>query len=221
MIEVALETSHRRASVALRTPEGLEEIALGEDRSHASDALLVLERLLREKGLDARELEAVYVGTGPGSYTGLRIGIATALGLARGANAVLRGEPSGETLVWRELDAGEEGVLLLDARQGELYFAHYRRLEEDVEVLQAPQALTADTLRARLPADVTVLGDRSTVALAGLEARDFAALCEGAIPSAAALLELAGRRLGSRGAHDHDQVEPLYLRPFRARLRKR
>jgi len=221
MLEVALETSHRRASVALRTPEGVEEVALADDRSHASDALLVLERLLRAKGLDARELDAVYVGTGPGSYTGLRIGIATALGLARGAGAVLRGEPSGETLVWRELDAGEEGVLLLDARQSELYFAHYRRLEEDVEVLQAPRALTVEALRARLPANVTLLGDRSALALAGLEARGSTDLRTDVIPSAAALLELAGRRLEGSGAHGYEEVEPLYLRPFRARLRKR
>jgi len=221
MIEVALETSHRLASVALRTEAGLEEVQLEGDVAHASETLAALEEMMRAGGLDPREIDAVYVGTGPGSYTGLRIGIATAFGLARGAGAQLRGEPSGESLVWRALEAGQEGVYLLDARQSELYFAHYRRLEEDVEVLQAPMVLAPEELRSRMPEGVVVFGDPTALELSDLAAPASASVRPGTIPRAAALLELAGRRLESRGTQPFEEVEPLYLRPFKARVRKR
>jgi len=221
MIEVALETSNRQASVALRSDGRVEEVSLDGEAAHASDALGALEVMMHAAGLDPREIDAVYVGTGPGSYTGLRIGIATALGVARGAEASLRGEPSGESLIWRELAAGEEGVYLLDARQSELYFAHYRRLEEDVEVLQAPVVLALEELRSRMPRGVAIFGDALALRLGGLEESAAASLRTDVVPRAVALLELASRRLHTFGAHRFEAVEPLYLRPFKARVRKR
>jgi tRNA threonylcarbamoyladenosine biosynthesis protein TsaB len=222
MIEVALETSTRHCSVALRSGGEVREVLLDPEVAHASALVPALSELLSEHGLEARQIDAVYVGTGPGSYTGLRVGIATALGLARGADAQLRGEPSGETLLWRELDAGQTGVYLLDARASEFYLARYQREDSGIAVLQAPCVLDAQAVRAALADDDSpIFCDETAAAAAGLEEVTVARCRPRAYPRAGALLDLASRRLAEAGAHSFEQVEPLYLREFQAKLRKR
>lgn len=221
MLHVAIETSDRRASIALRHGDEVLKSALDPERAHASDCLPVLAGWFEERGLSARELDAVFVGTGPGSYTGLRIGVATALGLARGAEAALRGEPSGEGLVWRELSPGQEGVHLLDARQEELYFAHYRRTADDVEVIAPPCVLRYAELAERLQGHALILGDAHALELAGLADRAQERFRATPPPDAVALLELGAARLERLGPQPLDTVLPLYLRPFAAKARRR
>src|SRR5262245_14853132 len=109
------------------------ETVLDKDRSHASDLIPALDRMLKEIRARPSQIGAVLVGTGPGSYTGLRVGIAIALGLSHAAGAAIRGVCSFETLAWAETKPGEECVVLLDARQDELYLARYRRTKDEVE----------------------------------------------------------------------------------------
>src|SRR5688572_13321424 len=118
--EVALETSARAASVAVRHAGEVRAARLAPERSHASDLFPRLAELFEALGAAPGAIESVFVGTGPGSYTGLRVGIATALGLARGSGAKLVGVPSGETLAYERLAPGREAAWLLDARSGEL-----------------------------------------------------------------------------------------------------
>lgn len=221
MIAVALETSARAASVAVRVGDVSRGVRLETARAHASDLFPSLAQLLRELGGDPRAIDAVFVGTGPGSYTGLRVGIATALGLARGSGASCVGVPSGETLVFGHLAPGEEGVLLLDARSEELYLAHYRRVADEVEVLSAPRVLRPAELAELLPPRVPIFGDATVADAAGLSASDRARLSSTAVPDALDLLRLGARRLATHGPTPLESLEPLYLRPFSAKPRKR
>lgn len=220
-IAVAFETSARAASVAVRSGKRLVEIALEPGRAHASDLLPAIDRMLRELGGAPREIALVLVGTGPGSYTGLRVGIATALGLVRGCAAMIRGVPSGETLCFGELEPGEQASVLLDARAGEIYFAHYRRLADEVEVLRAPCVLRPDEVQASLPRGGPIFADPNAVEAVGLPNEVRERLRLDAAPRAAALLALGAARVDRLGAQDPRDVQPLYLRPFAARARKR
>jgi tRNA threonylcarbamoyladenosine biosynthesis protein TsaB len=221
MLIAAVETSARPPSVAVRLAGTARSAALALDRPHASDLLSNLDELIRSIGARPSDLRAVIVGTGPGSYTGLRVGIATALGLSRGSGAVLRGVPSGETIAFAALEPGMEGVVLIDARQEELYFAHYRRTEDEVETLRAPCVLTAEEVAISLPESLPIFGDAAAADAARLTDDQRARLRPEAAPSARALLELGARRLERIGPQSPSAIEPLYLRPFAARQRRR
>ena len=216
----AIETSTRSPSVALSASGRVQHADLSGQRRHASDLLPALAALLEAEGLEPRELDAIAVGIGPGSYTGLRVGCATALGLARGTGAKLCGVPSTEALVFAGLTPGQEAGVLIDARAGEVYFAHYRRVEHDVEVVAAPCVVARAELAPRLPRGLPLFADQAALAAGAVEARagDVIAAAQ---PSAVAVLALAQRRLEQGGAHTPEQVQPLYLRAFAAVARKR
>ena len=220
-LQVALETSQRAASVAACLGERRLERRLAGEHAHASDCVGELSSLLEELGTTPAEIDAVFVGTGPGSYTGLRIGIGTALGLARGAGARLRGVPSGESIVWSACAPGEAGSFLLDARQEQLYLAHYERTEDEVEVLLAPRVVSRAELAEHLPSEGRIFGDARALELGGLPELATERFAEVGPPTAAALLELGSRRLERHGGQAFDEVLPLYLRPFQAKVRRR
>jgi len=220
MTQVAIESSARQASIAVRVGTRSLGAQLSSERAHASDLLPLLDRLLGELDRRPDTIEALFVGTGPGSYTGLRVGIATALGLARATGAALLGVPSGDTLAFGGLAVGEEAATLIDARQGQLYFARHRRLEHEVEVVHPACVITPAELAALLPAGIPIFADASSAEAAGLDERQRARL-RPSIPSALVLLELGALRLARDGAQEAARLEPLYLRPFAASQRRR
>jgi len=183
--------------------------------------LPALDRLLERAGARVRDLRLIVVGTGPGSFTGLRVAAATALGLARGCGAELFGVPSMEALCWRELAPGEEGAVVLDARQGELYFAQYRRATDAIAVIRAPSVILPGELAALVPARSRLFGEPGIERAAALDAAARARLEVEHSPSAAALLELGARKHAREGAHGAEQIEPLYLRAFASRSNAR
>lgn len=217
-LAVALETSTRRPSIAARFRGEVHERGLDSGRAHAADLLPALERLLADLGASPRELGAVLCGTGPGSYTGLRVGAATALGLARASGAALCGVPSFEALAFAALEPGQEGLVLFDARAGELYLARYLRTSSGLEVRDAPRVTTRAELAGVDTRELRVLADDAALAAAGWSDVPPRDRIRDAHPSAAVVLALGVERL-ARGAVVG--VEPLYLRPFAVRSQRR
>lgn len=217
MTTVAIETSVRPGSVAVSTADGLFSGALEHDR----DLLPRLEALLAEARSKPAAIRAVIVGTGPGSFTGLRVGIATALGLVRGTGALLFGLPSIETMPYSALEPGDEAIVLLDARSRQLYYARYRRTEHDVEVRDPPRVTTAAELAPLLASNLMILGDETVADAAELPPAARRRLRTDVEPTAAHLLELGARRLRARGPMQPEEVQPLYLRSFAVKERKR
>ncbi|MEM7309324.1 MAG: tRNA (adenosine(37)-N6)-threonylcarbamoyltransferase complex dimerization subunit type 1 TsaB [Planctomycetota bacterium] len=220
-VVAALETSTRRGSVALLANGRVHEAALEGERAHASDLLPALDGLLRAAGAAPSELDACAVGIGPGSFTGLRVAVATAFGLTRGSDAVLVGIPSFEALALDALAAGEEASVLQDARAGALYLARYARTEDGIEVLRPPCVVTADELAGELPPGQAILGDDAAFRASGLADKERARLRSGGVPTATAVLRLGQLRLASDGPTPPSELEPLYLRPFAVRRRAR
>ena len=199
----------------------MTERALETERRHASDLLPALEELLVDLKATPADLELIAVGVGPGSYTGLRVGVATALGLVRATGAQLVGVPSVAALAYERLEVDEVGSILLDARSQQLYLATYRRTPGGVEEILAPCVTTADEVMSLLPAEGRILGDSTAADAARLDesTRERFGTC--AVPGAGAVLELGRARFEEKGAMSVDEVRPLYLRPFAAATRKR
>jgi tRNA threonylcarbamoyladenosine biosynthesis protein TsaB len=216
-IAIAIETSRRRGSVAVQVGGTLHEQLLAGG-GHASDLLPALEGLLTESGV-ARAvplpIEAVVVGTGPGSFTGLRVGIATAQALARAARAPILGLCSFEALCWRLLEPGETGTVVLDARAGRFYHARYRRSASDLEVCSAPRALDPQELRGALRLPGPLLAEPGLEQVLELDPGARARLRSDEVPCAGALLVLGRARLACGTSQAPESIEPLYLQEFR------
>ncbi len=230
MIAAAFETSTRDASVALSIPSsGGQKILTGtldEGRAHASDLLPILASLLDENGLRAADLDAVLVGIGPGSYTGLRVSVATALGLSLGEveskTPDLLGVPSCEALLADTLLPGEAGLWLQDARSGGFYIAAASKDTEGLFALTTQPAVVDLTGVQKFVADSNggrLLGDAATAAT--LQKLGIEAKLELLIPTAAAILRLGLPRLEACGPTPPGELAPLYLRPFAVKVRKR
>jgi tRNA threonylcarbamoyladenosine biosynthesis protein TsaB len=222
--DLGLETSRRASSIALaRDGRVLEDPPRAG--AHASDLLARLEGLLQALGAPAATrplaLRAVFVGLGPGSFTGLRVGIATAQALAHATGAALYGLPSFEALAFAGLAPGEEGAVLMDARAGRFYHARYRRTLEDVEVLEAPAALTADELGARCAQPGVLLGQPGIAEAAGLGRATSERVRTDAEPHARTLLTMGRARAAAGRIVPAPALEPLYLVPFGAARARR
>jgi tRNA threonylcarbamoyladenosine biosynthesis protein TsaB len=215
-MELAIETSRRETSLALALGgEVLTDEGGGE---HASDLLPRLETLLARAGVGAGArplaLRTLFVGLGPGSYTGLRVGIAMAHGLARASGATLHGLSSFEALAFAELAMGETAAVVADARAGRAYFARYRRESSGLIVLERPCAVAPEELQARCQGATVVLGHAGVRESLGFEPPPGVVLREEARPRAAALLALGRARLAQGALAAEGALEPLYLANF-------
>lgn len=189
MITLAVETSTARGSVALLDGDTtLFNESFSTARGHSTQLFLALERALAIQTPDQ-----IAVGLGPGSYSGVRIAIAAAIGVSLSLKTRLVGLSS---LLAFETDAPSFGVIG-DARRTSFYFAQIA----ERSLVEPPQLLVPEELAAKL---ATLTCPIFTSAL--LENFPAARL---AFPTAERLARLAAADLGSVA---RDRLEPLYLR---------
>lgn len=150
-------------------PATVWALAERDPRAHAELLTPLLERLVCEAGIRLSDVDRFAVGVGPGPFTGLRVGIATARTLASLSSAPITGVCSLDIMAWQAVDAGlasEEFVVVSDARRRELYWAQFRGrtrvrgpfVGPAVEVPQLPVVGTASSLYAEVLGDRVVAG---------------------------------------------------------------
>ncbi len=123
-ITLAIETATPFLALGLLTPHGEFSASQEVGRAHAERLPAAVRALLSEAGVGFSQLQRLVIGTGPGSYTGVRVGASYALGLARACGAPVLGIGSLESLI----DARQDGdqAVSLDARKNQLYGAVFR-----------------------------------------------------------------------------------------------
>ncbi len=151
---LALDTATRATVAAFcdgeRMAEARDDPPPGARPGHAEHLLALAAQALGVAGADWAQLEAIVVGRGPGTFTGLRIGIATARGLASSLGVPLVGVSTLESLAQPALDAGEGPVAsVIDARRREVFAAVWTA---DGACLDGPQVVRPDALAERLAA---------------------------------------------------------------------
>lgn len=216
MIVLGLETSTPSGGVALLGDEGLLGLeVVTSARAHSRLILPAAEKLLRENGLDWGSVDVVAVSRGPGSFTGVRVGLALAKGLCWGGAARLTAVSTLQALALNAW-SGEDVVAVvpvLNARLGEVYAAAY--LPSGEEIL-SERACTPEELAQELPEGRLLLaGDGAPLMTGLLGERALVARVDRRLPSPASVA-LLGRRQAEAGRFDDPVlVAPAYLREAR------
>ena len=216
----ALETSGRIGGVALADGDRLiSESFFERGMVHGRELVPTLQRLLREAGWGVKDVETFAVSQGPGSYTGLRVGIATARTLAWATGARLVGVCTLDAMARNPAPGGEWICPVLDARWGQVYAALYRGGSPPVRE-RGPLAAGPEEFVASLPAGTLVYGSALERYGALFRSRDFA-IGDPALGNAraSAVAALAWERASRGEADDPHSLAPLYLRPTEAEVK--
>jgi len=180
-----------------------------------------IDELLGAAGLAIGGLGAIAVGTGPGSFTGLRIGLSYAKGIAMASGCALVGVPSFDAMALAALernnsDPGRLVCVVLDARKGEVYAALYRVVADGLEKLSEELVVALKHLASRIAEDVMFIGDqRAKDAAALVESRGHrvAVFETGALDLRGVCVAALGGARFTRGETDRAaSLEPLYIR---------
>ena len=159
---LAFETATRAVSVALlRGGEVVGEESAPADRTTAETLLPSVDALLARCGVGLDSVEAFAVSVGPGSFTSLRVGIATVKGLAFGTGRRVAAVPTLAALAHTAPDPSAVLVPMLDARRGEVYAAAYAGCEEfplPREIL-GEGVYTREALARKLPPQCVLVGE--------------------------------------------------------------
>jgi tRNA threonylcarbamoyladenosine biosynthesis protein TsaB len=236
---LALDTATRATVVALRgngvALEARDDPAPGERPRHAAALLPLAAELLERAGIGFGDLDRLAVGVGPGTFTGLRIGVASARALARAAMIPLVGVSTLQSLslnalAFPELATVDSVVAVLDARRGEVFAAAWRRTELETDVgglaanaLIAPAAFAPEALAERLrplAPGLLAVGEGAVEFRKVLE-RSGAAVPDGG--SALHLVTAANHCVIATHLEpaDPDAVDPQYLRLPDAEIARR
>ena len=229
MIVLGIDTSTETASVGIVSSHGIEaEGIVRSVRSHQERLMPLVEDTITRAGITLDDIEVLACGTGPGSFTGLRVGISTAQGLALGTGKPLAGVPTMDALVRNVPSPSHPVCAILDAGRDEVYAALYRPVrtqstrehhqpsELQVEKVLAETVLHPEKLLFRIRGTTIFIGS-------GLE-RHGELICKRLggrariaprtlwAPRGSTVAELARARLRAGKRPTRGQLKPLYVR---------
>jgi tRNA threonylcarbamoyladenosine biosynthesis protein TsaB len=205
---LAIETAGSACSVAMRMagmaagqPPAHEIMAT--THGHATALAPMIARLAKGTGIDLRTLKGIAVSCGPGGFTGIRVGLATARAMALAVGCPIVGIGSFQALAATAARSGgklaQRNLVVLDSRRSELFAAE---LGPDLQPLSLAELLTADQIAARCRREkIALIADAELTQLAGLGGLS-------ASTDAIAVAQLAATRPDL-----HQAAEPIYLRP--------
>ncbi|MBR3562703.1 MAG: tRNA (adenosine(37)-N6)-threonylcarbamoyltransferase complex dimerization subunit type 1 TsaB [Bacteroidales bacterium] len=224
---IFIETSTSLCSAALSENDRIVTVRRSsEPRAHASLTAVFVKEMLDEAGWTVRDLDAVCVSKGPGSYTGLRVGVSTAKGLCFGGGVPLISVDTLEILTHQAIEAGlPEGckaiLPMVDARRMEVYTAPYSPTGERLGDI-APVVLDSNSFADLFASGpVVVIGDAAekfaNLLGQGVSTQQFVQCC----PEATAMLVPAMAKFAKKEFEDVAYFEPFYLKQFIATTPKK
>ncbi|MTV48944.1 tRNA (adenosine(37)-N6)-threonylcarbamoyltransferase complex dimerization subunit type 1 TsaB [Heliobacillus mobilis] len=215
------------------------EIFLHNDRPHSKRLMPAMEQLFSLAGLTLQDMHGLAIATGPGSFTGLRIGMATIKGMAQPLGLPIVGVPTLDALARNAWPY--EGIVcpILDARKSEVYTCLYRSGPEEMEKVTDYQAIHPEKLmeqlrsywaeaeatdagRAKESRTVLFVGDAVPVYrelfTEGLKEKALFAAAETGYPRGSQVARLGWERLRQGHRDDLHQLAPFYLRQSEAEV---
>jgi tRNA threonylcarbamoyladenosine biosynthesis protein TsaB len=209
---LAIETATQACCVGVRTTSGVEIArVVDESRQHTETLSLGMGTLIREAGLIPRDIDRVVVDRGPGLFTGLRVGVATANAFAQGLGCSMVGMTSLELLAHGAHDAGVRGTVVsaVDGRRGDVFVQTFELTDTTVGAVAGPEVSTSIDVVAAWTGDrepVTFTGDGVERYMDDFNRVGNAMIYTQLVPSMHAALWLAELETPRM------TIEPLYLR---------
>jgi tRNA threonylcarbamoyladenosine biosynthesis protein TsaB len=218
MLVLGIDTATDQVSCAVGGHEGvLASMRTARSRAHAESLAPAIEFVCAQARIELNEVGAVAVDVGPGLYTGLRVGIATAKALAFSLGVPMVGLPSLDLLAFPVRFSNRLVAAVVDARRGEVFWALYRQVPGGVQRVKGPAVGSPDDLVNEL----LVVGDE--ILMVGDGALRYAEVFEALTgveqagqglehPGASSLVQLAHARALREEFVSHEEITPLYLR---------
>jgi tRNA threonylcarbamoyladenosine biosynthesis protein TsaB len=229
---LAIETATKVCSIAvLVEDELLEARVLGETwlnvpQVHAERIAIMISNLLNDLHLKYKDLDAVSVSIGPGSFTGLRIGLSVAKGIAYALDKKLIAVPTLDAIAYklRGLDGGRVIIPVIHARGEEFYYASFKFENRDLTMLKGYHVAKANDIAVEFAGEQNVLfvgeevkkfSDSGSVKKLERELTEKLFTIE-IYPSASSVAYLAAEKFKKREFSDVRSIVPLYIKDFLA-----
>ena len=186
-------------------------------RDHASSLAVYIDIVLKESGVKPSDLKAIAVSKGPGSYTGLRIGVSTAKGLCYALNipliAIATTQSMAQLFYLNNSEYNGYVVPLLDARRMEVYGAIYNQELDEVHPIVA-EILHSDSFSLESTINYTLIGSGAAKSKTFFENKLNVAIDESFSVSAIGLVKPALKAFQEKAYEDVAYFEPFYLKDF-------
>lgn len=226
MIVLGLDTATAQVGCAVGDHEGpVASFQLSRGRRHGETLAPAIDHLCRQAEIDLGDIGVVAVDIGPGLFTGLRVGVATAKALASALRIPVIGLTSLDILAYPYRRIGSEKLIasVIDARRGEVFWAWYRAVPGGVQritdyIVSSPDELASELMAGR--EDTLAVGDGACRYADQLAAVGHVELAErsSAYPSATVLVELAHPLALREEFITPSELAPLYLRQADVRI---
>ena len=218
MLILGIESATARVGCAVADHEGVRaSVQATRDRRHAELLAPQIQAACSNADVSLRDLAAVAVDVGPGLYTGLRVGVATAMAIAHALRVPMVAVKSLDLIAYGLRHSGRVVAAVIDARRGEVFHARYHCVPGGVQRISEPAVDTPDHVVSQIMAEggeTLVVGDGAVLynsmfeGLRGVEIADRGF----AHPSAESLVLLAHSMAVREQFLRPDEVEPFYLR---------
>lgn len=216
MLILGIDTATEQISVAIGGHEGvIVTFELVRGRRHGEVLAPAIEFVCAQSEIELRDLGVIAVDIGPGLFTGMRVGLATAKALAQALRIPMIGISSLDLLAFRARHAGRVVVPVVDARKGEVFWAMYRQVPGGIQQVAPPTVGPIDDLVADLLArsqETLCVGDGAARYRAEILDGYRCEIGDDLYPSAAPLVQLAHARALREEWVSPREIEPIYLR---------
>jgi tRNA threonylcarbamoyladenosine biosynthesis protein TsaB len=217
---LAFDTATPVTSVAVSSNGNvLSEMSITGDKAQMERLMPMIDAALNEAGIGIKQIDGIAVGTGPGLFTSLRIGVVTANTLAQVLQVPVAGVSSLDVLAWGA--SADEGLIaaIIDARRGEVFAGVYSASSREIKVTSAERVIKPEALAAELAESnkmITIVGDGYVtyrdVLRDALGERACSASPENMFPRGSSVAALANDYLAAAEPGQSRQVEPVYIR---------
>jgi len=214
---LGIETSTKTGSVAIVSEDGVvAQYSLNIEVTHSERLMSTIDRVLKDTGLAVHDLDGFSVAIGPGSFTGLRIGLSTVKGLALATGRPIAAVPTLQALAWNLPYCAYPVCTLLDARKNEVYASLYRFAGTALVQILPEAAMSIFRLAGQISEKVVFTGEGSRIYRNGIQElfgeRAVFAPHSAVLPSGAKVAEIGLDMIKSGRQAEPDRLTPLYIR---------